>query len=79
MSDLVVCKICKELFDRNDTSSTHLFHTGSWAGFEKGKLYGTCTTDTSLNHLPQIVYQWDCCGSSDKNCPGCQSGQHESF
>lgn len=74
-----VCRICLRAYDPGDTTDLCRFHVGSWAGFEKGKLHGTSTSDPELQHIPKIVYHWDCCGEPSKSSPGCVVGPHESF
>ena len=70
-----MCKVCHIYFFERD-GGFHRTHGGSYAGFEKGKLYGQATKDVEG---PLIVYQWDCCGSTDPNAPGCTWEPHVSF
>ncbi|KAJ8613025.1 hypothetical protein CTAYLR_004051 [Chrysophaeum taylorii] len=55
------------------------FHSGSWAGFERGKLFGTATSDPAVADQPLIVFHWDCCAAVDKASPGCAVAPHASY
>mmetsp|Transcript_16480 Transcript_16480/g.51608 ORF Transcript_16480/g.51608 Transcript_16480/m.51608 type:complete len:83 (+) Transcript_16480:36-284(+) len=79
MSGRRVCKVCLESFDPSNADEVCRFHPGSWAGFEKGKLHGTSTTDPGIGHLATIVFQWDCCGDSSRTSAGCVVGRHASY
>jgi hypothetical protein len=73
---MVVCQHCLQRFSPAEVSECRR-HAGSWAGFERGKLFGGRTQD--FPHVPRVYYHWDCCGQVDERAPGCLAGAHESF
>mmetsp|Transcript_12819 Transcript_12819/g.43408 ORF Transcript_12819/g.43408 Transcript_12819/m.43408 type:complete len:94 (-) Transcript_12819:196-477(-) len=70
------CRHCSSLFTPGSGESCYI-HAGSWAGFERGKLYGGRTDD--FPHADKVVYHWDCCGQTKADARGCVERDHESF
>lgn len=70
------CVKCRTNFVVDQPGSPCRIHAGSFAGFERGKLYGGATADFPAE--ARTCYEWSCCGERDANAPGCVSGMHVS-
>jgi len=72
------CVHCCELFAIGPAApeSTCRRHSGSWAGFERGKLFGGASGEFRGE---RIVFHWDCCGANDERAAGCIVGPHEGY
>ncbi|CDJ61985.1 hypothetical protein, conserved [Eimeria necatrix] len=75
-----LCSRCHSYFDEKDESDKCVFHPKTFVCRyhpEGDKYYAA--VELNASHKGWHGYCWECCGSEDKDAPGCASGPHTKY